>query len=84
VTYPPAPDSSRGGPFYERMSSMSEPSEFNDEVQRVTKLVVNLTAMHTALIEAMREVQDVMLFGLHDDLVQLDGELDNVYPEAFE
>ncbi|KIQ67045.1 hypothetical protein TR51_06575 [Kitasatospora griseola] len=63
---------------------MSEPSEFSKEAARLTDAVHSLTATQAALVDAMRGVQGVMLFGMHDDLVQLDDELDNVYPEAFE
>ncbi|QKW17890.1 hypothetical protein HUT16_01370 [Kitasatospora sp. NA04385] len=63
---------------------MNEPSEFSKEVARLTDAVHNLAATQATPVDAMREVQGVMLFGMHDDLVQLDGELDNMYPEAFE
>ena len=59
----------------------SEPT-LVEQIQQATARIKGLADLHGQIVEAGRQLQEVLLFDGHPEMVRLDGELDNLYPEA--
>ncbi|MFD4912872.1 hypothetical protein ACFWNR_06570 [Streptomyces virginiae] len=58
---------------------MAEPSEFQKSVEAMIARLKQLGQIQAEFVEAVREVQDVIAFGDHPELLALDDELDIMY-----
>ncbi|MFI1928376.1 hypothetical protein [Streptomyces sp. NPDC020377] len=56
-----------------------ERSELSERMAEVAERLQGLRALQDQLVEAVREVQGVITFGTHPELVALDDELDILY-----
>ena len=56
-----------------------EQSEFSRQLAQMTERLQKLPIMQERVVAAMREIQDVMTFDAHPELVALDDELDILY-----
>jgi hypothetical protein len=62
------------------MSGDDQP--LGDQLRQLTNHMKGLAALQTEVFDAFRRFQDVWLFDGHPELVDLDDELDNLYPDA--
>jgi hypothetical protein len=56
-----------------------ERSELSQQMAEMTERLKGLRALQKQIVEAVHQVQDVMTFGAHPELVELDDELDILY-----
>jgi hypothetical protein len=56
-----------------------ERSEFSQRAAEMTEQLKGLLALQQQIVEAVRGIQDVVLFGDHPELTQLDDDLDVLY-----
>jgi hypothetical protein len=56
-----------------------ERSEFSQRAAEMTERLKGLLAMQGQIVEAVRGIQDVLLFGDHPELTELDDEMDILY-----
>ena len=54
-------------------------SDFSDRVTQMTERLAGLRAIQDQITETVRAMQDVVTFGAHPDLTELDDELDILY-----
>jgi hypothetical protein len=56
-----------------------ERSEFSQRAAEMTERLKGLLALQQQIVEAVHGIQDVLLFGDHPELTELDDELDILY-----
>ena len=57
-------------------------STFAEQLRTAAVQLKGLAALQAELHEVMAKCQDAIMFGTHPELIDLDGELDNCYPDA--
>ncbi len=60
------------------------PQSVPERIRVLSESLARLRVTQEAMLAALHDVQDALVFGLHPELVELDGMLDNCYPEAGE
>lgn len=58
---------------------MAEKSEFAKRMAEVTEALVGLQSLQQQIVAVTHQIQDVLMFGDHPELVDLDDELDILY-----
>lgn len=58
---------------------MAEKSEFAGRMAEMAEALAGLQALQQQIVEVAHQIQDVLLFGDHPELMELDGELDILY-----
>lgn len=58
---------------------MAEQSEFQQRMVELGEALKGLQAIQRQIVAAAHEIQDVLTFGAHPELVALDDELDILY-----
>ena len=70
------------------MNAMTEPLPIPQSVpgriRVLSESLARLRVAQEAMLAALHDVQDALVFGLHPELVELDGMLDNCYPDPGE
>lgn len=56
-------------------------SAFAEQLRTVSAQLKGLAALQAEAMAAMEQIQDVVVFSTHPELVDLDSELDNCYPD---
>lgn len=56
-----------------------ERSELSQSMAEMSERLKGLRAIQERIVEAVHQIQDVLLFGDHPELTQLDDELDIMY-----
>lgn len=58
---------------------MAEPNEFHKNMDAMTARLAQLNQTLGQFTETVSEIQDVITFGAHPELLALDDELDTMY-----
>ena len=58
---------------------MAEKSEFAGRMAEMAEALAGLQALQQQIVEVAHQIQDVLLFGDHPELMELDDELDILY-----